>query len=104
MPIVPPPQTQSAAHPADGATPATEETSLEFIIFAHKCPDLDSLALLIVETKANSTEVFLPCMAASGALPTAQCGIAAILHTGEKSPQIRRNDPRIGGRRDLHSL
>jgi hypothetical protein len=51
-------------------TPATEETSPEFVILAHKHSDFDSLVLLIIETKANSTEVFLPCMAASGALPT----------------------------------
>jgi hypothetical protein len=40
----------------------------------HKRADLDSLALHMAETKANSTEVFLPCMAASGALPTARRG------------------------------
>jgi hypothetical protein len=58
--------------PGGGAILATEETSPEFVIIVHKRPDLDSLALHMAETKANSTDVFLPCMAASGALPTAR--------------------------------
>jgi hypothetical protein len=57
-------------------TLATVETSSEFIILAHKRSDFDSLALFVVETKANTTEVFLSRMATSGALPTTRCGTA----------------------------
>jgi hypothetical protein len=37
------------------------------------------------------------------ARPRRICGPRRSFITGEKSPQIRRHDPRIGGRRDIHT-
>jgi hypothetical protein len=75
--------------PGGGAILATEETSPEFVIIVHKRPDLDSLALHMAETKANSTEVFLLCVAASGALPTARRG-GQVGHGGDPFSLLAR--------------